>query len=173
MATHDIAQIQRIFQSRLDTLTHILDIGERFAADADALMAERLAPDMHPFGTQIAFACNQPRGFSQWCAGQPVENLAPDVGTLALARAHVAQTKALVAAITVGDEKLGEDKRIGLGPELHCVMPARQYVDDYLIPNVYFHTSIAYAILRRLGAPLGKADFMTWLAPYVRRNDAA
>lgn len=168
MATQEIAELQRVFVSRLDALDHILDIGEKHLADLGAALQERLAPDMFPLGTQIAFACNQPRGFSQWCANQPVDNLSTDVDSVALARAHIRQTRELVAGIRAGDEKLDEVKRIGLGPGRYCELPARQYVSDYLLPNFYFHITTAYAILRKLGVPLGKADYLCFLAPQVK-----
>ena len=166
--TTEISELQRIFLSRLDTLSHLLDLGAKHL-DLDAEMATaRLAEDMLPLGAQIAFACNQPRGFSQWCAGQPVENLPHDIGNLAQAREVIADTKARVASITAGDAKLDEDKRVGLGPGRYCVLPARQYVSDYLLPNLYFHITAAYAILRMRGVPVGKADYMAFLAPQVR-----
>ena len=168
MATHEIAEIQRIFLSRLDTLDHILDVGAKHLPDFDAAMQERLAPDMFPLGTQVAFACNQPRGFSQWCAGKPIENLSPDVSSVALARSHIRETKALVSGIDAGDSKLDEVKRIGLGPGRYCELPARQYVSEYLLPNLYFHITTAYAILRRLGVPIGKSDYMRFLAAHVK-----
>lgn len=167
METQEIAELQRVFLSRLDTLSHILDVGEKHLADPGAALQERLAPDMFPLGTQIAFACNQPRGFSQWCAGSPVENLAREVDTMELARSHISRTKQLVAGIDAGDSKLDEIKRIGLGPGRYCELPGRQYVSDYLLPNLYFHITTAYAILRKLGVPLGKADYMSFLAPHV------
>ena len=168
MDTHEIAGIQRIFLSRLDTLDHILDVGEKHLPDFDAAMQERLAPDMFPLGTQVAFACNQPRGFSQWCAGKAIENLAPDVDSVALARSHIRETKALVSGIDAGDGKLDEIKRIGLGPSRYCELPARQYVSEYLLPNLYFHMTTTYSILRKLGVPIGKSDYMRFLAPHVK-----
>jgi hypothetical protein len=168
MSTQEIAEIQRIFLSRLATLGHILDVGEKHLPDLGATLQERLAEDMLPLGTQIAFACNQPRGFAQWCAGSSVENLAREVDTVELARSHIEQTRKLVSGISANDGKLDEIKRIGLGPGRYCELPARQYVSDYLLPNLYFHITTAYAILRKLGVPLGKADYMAFLAPYVK-----
>src|SRR3546814_2544273 len=60
MATREITELQRIFQSRLDTLDHILDVGGKHL-DLEAALHERLAPDMLPLGSQVALACNQPR----------------------------------------------------------------------------------------------------------------
>lgn len=173
MENKEISEIQRIFTTRLDTLSHILDLAEKHVGSLEPIMDERLAPDMLPFGTQIAFTCNQPRGFSQWCAGKPVDNLPREVDSAETARSHIRQTKALVAGIAAKDAKLDEIKRVGLGPKVYCELPARQYVSDYLMPNFYFHITIAYAILRKLGVPLGKADFMTYLTPHRKREGDA
>jgi hypothetical protein len=170
MARSEIAEIQRIFVSRLDTLDHILDVGAKHLPDFEAAMQARLAPDMFPLGSQVAFACNQPRGFAQWCAGQPVDNLSREVDGVAMARAHIRDTRALVSSIAVDDGKLDEVKRIGLGPGRYCELPARRYLSDYLMPNLYFHVTTTYAILRMLGVPVGKSDFMVYLAPEVRQE---
>lgn len=171
MASTEMAELKRIFQTRLDTLDHILDVGGKHLPDFEAALQARLAPDMFPLGSQVAFACNQPRGFAQWCAGQPVENLPREVDSVAMARSHIRETKALVAGITADDARLDEIKRIGLGPGRYCELPGRQYVSDYLMPNLYFHVTTAYAILRARGVPLGKTDFMTFLAPHVRTTE--
>lgn len=171
MDNSKITDLKRVFTSRLAALEHVLDVGEKHFPDADAFFGKRLADDMFPFSAQIAIACNQPRGFSQWCAGQPIDNLSVDnIQSLADARAAIAQTKELVAAIAVDDTKLDETKRIGLGPGLYCELPGHQYVSDYLLPNLYFHITAAYAILRMLGAPVGKSDFMYFLGPLVKQE---
>jgi hypothetical protein len=171
MSNPNIIELKRVFTTRLAALEHVLDIGEKHLPDADAFMDKRLVDDMLPFSAQIAFACNQPRGFSQWCAGQPIDNLAPDsIRSIDDARAAIAQTRDLVAAITVDDAKLDEIKRIGLGSGRYCEMPGRQYVADYLLPNLYFHITAAYAILRLLGAPVGKADYLSFLGPLVKQE---
>ena|SRR5580765_4264659 len=173
MSNVQMDELKRIFTTRLDVLDHILDVGGKHFPDMDRMLQERLVSDMFPLGTQIAFACNQPRGFSQWCAGQPIDNLGRDVETMEMARAHIRDTKERVAATSANDAKLDEIKRIGLGPGLYCELPGHRYVSDYLMPNLYFHLTTAYAILRHHGAPLGKTDFMTFLGPYVRKEDSS
>ena len=34
------------------------------------------------------------------------------------------------------------------------------YLLTFVLPNLYFHSSITYALLREAGVPLGKADFL-------------
>ena len=169
-----IDEIKRIFTSRLDTLEHVLDIGETQFANPDDFLGKRLAADMYPFTAQIVFACNQPRGFSQWCAGKAIDNLPPDsITTVEQAHATIAETRALVAAIDADDALLETTKRIGLGPGRYCQLPGHQYVSEYLLPNLYFHVTTAYAILRTLGAPIGKSDYMRFLAPHVKHEKVA
>lgn len=166
-----IDETKRVFLSRLEVLERILGIGEQHFGGAEAFLNKRLADDMLPFSAQVAFACNAPRGFSQWCAGEAIDNLKPDaIHSIAEARAAIAQTKALVAGIAADDAKLDDTKRIGLGPGRYCELPGHQYLADYLLPNLYFHVATAYAILRTLGAPLGKADYLAFLAPFIKHE---
>ena len=170
MSNPRIQRLQQLCVSRLDTLSHILQVGQAHFGDRD-LINERLAPDMLPLGAQVAFACNQPRGFSQWCAGLPIENIDPAaVASLEEAHALIADTRARVLANSASDAKLDDIKRIGMGKGRYCELPGDQYVSEYLLPNLYFHITTAYAILRMLGAPVGKADFMRYLAAHIRED---
>jgi hypothetical protein len=39
-------------------------------------------------------------------------------------------------------------------------MNGRDYLSLFVLPNFYFHLSVAYAILRQCGVELGKRDFL-------------
>ena len=47
------------------------------------------------------------------------------------------------------------------------------YINDFLIPNFYFHLVTAYDILRMSGLDLGKPDYMTHLLPFVKQRATA
>ena len=47
-------------------------------------------------------------------------------------------------------------------------LTARQYVRDWATAQFYFHVMIAYAILRKEGVDLGKADYVAHLLPFLR-----
>ena len=38
-------------------------------------------------------------------------------------------------------------------------LPAPEFLLQYALPNFFFHLSMAYAILRSQGVPIGKAQF--------------
>ncbi|MEM8614014.1 MAG: DUF1993 family protein, partial [Cyanobacteria bacterium P01_H01_bin.105] len=44
------------------------------------------------------------------------------------------------------------------------------YIDDFLIPNFYFHMVTAYDILRMAGVPIGKRDYMMHLVPSLKQG---
>lgn len=171
MERQKIVALQNLFSSRLDTLSHLLQVAEsHFADDLASLLQRRIAPDMFPFGTQIAFTCNQPRNFSLWCLGQSDSNLNTDVASLAEARHHISSTQELLASIDITDAKLSETKRLDFGQEMYAELSGFSYVNDFLLPNFYFHLTTAYDILRMAGAPIGKRDFMMHLLPFVKHQ---
>lgn len=174
MKNQKIIELQNIFSSRLDTLSHLLEVAEsHFAGDVESILQRRIAPDMFPFSTQIAFVCNQPRNFALWCLGQPSNNLNPNVASLVEGRDHISSTKELLASINITDSKLSELHRIDLGQGLYIELSGLSYVDDFLIPNFYFHITTAYNILRMAEAPIGKRDFMMHLVPFLKHQDNA
>lgn len=169
MESQKINGLQNIFSSRLDTLSHLLTLAEiHFGDDAESILQRRIAPDMFPFGTQIVFTCNQPRNFALWCLGQSANNLSSDVASLGEARGHISSTKELLASINVTDAILSEIKQIELGQGLYIELSGLSYVDDFLMPNFYFHLTTAYDILRMAEVPVGKRDFMMHLVPFVK-----
>ena len=170
MPGQNIDSIQTFFQSRLETLEHLLKTGQSYFSDDESWLQKRIAPDMFPLSTQIVFTCNQPHNFSLWCDGKPVNNLDPEVESLAQAYEHITNTKKLLSDIEAEDEKLAEDIRLDLGEGLYLELTGSVYVNEFLIPNFYFHLVTAYDILRMTGVPIGKQDYMMHLIPFVRQE---
>jgi hypothetical protein len=65
---------------------------------------------------------------------------------------------------TVTPEQINgsEDKEITfpVGRDKTHTMAGEAYLKHWATPNVYFHATTAYAILRHNGVELGKADFL-------------
>ena len=155
-------------------------------ADADALMAARLAPDMFPLATQVRFACVQAQEALYRLQGQPfpasltalldeARGAGDAPGTIAAAKTRIAETVALIeavdpAAIAVEpDQPIVHDLPIGLTFDFSALSYAR----DWALAQFYFHIMIAYAILRHEGVALGKADYVAHLMPFIRPQAAS
>ncbi|MCZ8376867.1 MAG: DUF1993 domain-containing protein [Beijerinckiaceae bacterium] len=151
----------------LDALVRILD---KLAAHAEARKIEeavylqaRLYPDMFAFTRQIQIACDFAKGAAARMAGQEVPGWADEETSIADLKARVERTKAFIAtidpALYAGSD--GRVLKIKLGrnaPELE--MTGQDYFAKVVLPNFYFHASMAYAILRHCGVELGKGDFL-------------
>ena len=170
MSSQIIDSIKNIFLSRLTNLEHLLKSAQSHFKESESFLQERIIEDMLPFGTQIAFTCNQPRNFALWCDGKPMDNLDPEVPSLAQAYEHISNTKALVSAINIEDARLEEITRVDLGPGLYFEITGNAYVNDFLMPNFYFHMVTAYDILRMIGVPIGKRDYMMHLVPLLNQD---
>lgn len=168
MQNQNIDFIQTLFQSRLTTLEHLLQSAQAHFGDDESFLEKRIVADMLPFGTQIAFTCDQPHNFALWCDGKPANHLDPEVTSLAQAREHIANTQKRLVEIHAEDAKLAEETRIDLGQGLYIELSGSAYVNDFLIPNFYFHLVTAYDILRMAGVPIGKRDYMMHLVPLLR-----
>ena len=81
--------------------------------------------------------------------------------TIAELQARIAKTVEFVRSFKASDLDGREDSqvtiKVGAG---EMTFPAQTYLTNYALPNFYFHTSMAYAIARKNGVPLGKANFM-------------
>ena len=170
MPSQNINAIRTLFQSRLETLEHLLKTAQTHFSNDESFIQKRIASDMFPLGTQIVFTCNQPHNFSLWCDRKPLDNLDPEVTSLAQAYEHIANIKKLLADIQVEDEKLAEEIRLDLGEGLYAELKGSIYVNEFLIPNFYFHLVTAYDILRMAGVQIGKKDYMMHLMPLVKRE---
>ena len=54
-----------------------------------------------------------------------------------------------------------ETRRVELRfPGVELNFEGQGYLTSFALPNFYFHLSMAYAILRHLGVPLGKRDYL-------------
>jgi uncharacterized protein len=173
MSTTLTASAKEVFATRLTTLEHLLNAASvHFSEEADVCMSKRITADMHTLGTQIAFTCNQPRNSSRWLSGQEASDLDPRVESLGQALATIRETKGLLCLVTADDTVLSTNKRLALGEGIYADLTGHQYLNDFFIPNFYFHLVTAYAILRMSGVQIGKRDYMPHLIPYVKQVDA-
>lgn len=154
-----------VFERALRHLRHILGKGEAHAracgTDPDALLALRLVDDMLPLSRQVQIACDMARNGASRLAGQEPVPTADDETTLAALYARIDRTleslRGFAPAMIDGQEARGIVLKLRSG-ELRYT--GQDYLLQFVLPNLYFHVTTAYALLRREGVPLGKADYI-------------
>ena len=122
----------------------------------DALLAEKLADDMLPLATQVRFVGHQVTNTLNRLAGGGCAHAETDPTTMADARAHIADLRAMLAN-HAPESWLKSDTRVeyNAGSDYLFASEAHEYTRDWVIPNFYFHVTTAYAILRSKGLNLG------------------
>ncbi|HEY8617614.1 DUF1993 domain-containing protein [Phenylobacterium sp.] len=153
-----------VYSRGLDTLANILAKGVEHGKASGASEAEvldwRLAPDMFPLRQQAVVVINFARQWLARAAGtEAPANIAEDLDLAGLQR-EIATAKTELGALKP-EQFDGRDEapltfNIGV---MEPTLPIGQWIPGFATPNVYFHLSMAYAICRAKGAPLGKRDF--------------
>lgn len=137
-------------------------------------IGSRLAPDMFPLATQVRFTCMQAVQAPVRLGATGAPALADDATDFAGMQAQIAETLAWLDAIAPAD--LGDDADRAVGFDLPngmaFDMTAVSYVRDWAQPQFYFHLVAAYAVLRHVGVPLGKADYVGYMLQYLRPGTA-
>jgi len=155
-----------VFKAMLGNLSHILDKGQAHAEakkfDPAALLQFRLAPDMLPFTRQILIACDGAKIGMARISGVEAPKFEDTEATFPELKARIQKTLDYLDSVPSERVDGTEDKDITfpIGREKTRTMKAEAYLKHWVMPNFYFHVTMAYAILRHNGVELGKADYL-------------
>jgi len=121
----------------------------------------RLAPDMLPLKAQVYIATDSAKGCGARLAGVDIPKYEDTETSFADLRARVAKTIAFLKTLDRKAIAGAESKHIVLKfPSNTFEFNGTDYVGKFVLPNVYFHITTAYGILRNAGVALGKSDYL-------------
>ena len=153
------------FVNILGNLSNILDKTQAHVdakkLDSATLTAYRLFPDMLPMTKQVQIACDTAKGAVARLAGVEIPVHEDTEKTLAELQTRIAKTIAFIQTLTPEQIDGSEDKDIVIKrhdtEKRYKGMP---FLLDRALPNVYFHVTTAYNILRHNGVEIGKSDYL-------------
>ncbi len=155
-----------VFTKFLNNLRHLLakaqaDVAQR-GYDEQALVQFRLAPDMLPFKTQICIACDAAKLCVARISGLEAPKYDNTENTLAELMERIDKTVACLETVSPSSLDNQEAKEITfpVGKTGTRTLTAEDYLKTWALPNVFFHVTTAYNILRHNGVPLGKSDYL-------------
>jgi len=155
-----------VFTRMLFNLSHFLDKAEANAAarkfETSVLVAGRLAPDMLPFATQVRIACDAAKLTFARVGGLDAPKFEDNETTFAELKERIAKTIAFITTVKPEDMNGKEaiDVTFPAGKDKTRTLSGEDYLKHWSTPNVYFHVTTAYNILRHNGVELGKIDFL-------------
>ena len=129
--------------------------------DPAALLQFRLFPDMLNLTRQIQIASDTAKGVVARLAGVDIPTYEDNETSVAELQARISKTISFIEGFTPAQIDGTEDKAIVTkrgDKETHYT--GMQFLLGHAIPNVYFHVSIAFAILRHNGVEIGKRDYL-------------
>lgn len=154
-----------VFVRALNNLAAIL---EKAAAHAEArkidpavLVGYRLYPDMFSLARQVQIATDGAKGGVARLAGTEPPKYEDNEATIADLIARLRKTVAYLESIKPEQIDGSEDKTVTWKTQTATrTMQGMPYLLNHVTPNVYFHVTTAYGILRHCGVEIGKQDFL-------------
>ncbi len=125
------------------------------------LAQARLYPDMYPLSRQVQIACDTAKGAAGRLAGIEMPKHEDTETTLPELKARIAKTldylRTVSAAKVAGDDSRAIELKF---PNGSWKFTGLGYVNDFVLPNFFFHYTMIYALLRKNGVEIGKVDFL-------------
>jgi uncharacterized protein len=154
-----------VFIRALGNLVHVLKKGEEHAkaksVTDEVLLQTRLIPDMLPLVRQVQIACDMGTRGTARLAG--VEPMPFEDNETTLEQVYSRIDRALEYIKTFKPEQIdgSEARTIVLKTRTgEMTFEGQAYLLHFLIPNLFFHCTTAYNILREAGTEIGKTDFI-------------
>ncbi|KJZ79685.1 hypothetical protein HIM_01154 [Hirsutella minnesotensis 3608] len=149
----------------LDSLKNILQKGEA-SPKASQLPEARLIDDMLPLAFQVHMITNLSQQVVARTSGSEPKSYENNLKTFDDFYKRIAEVQALVdkADKDTINKRDGQNVNIGFGPGKNVDVSVKGYTNGYFLPNLFFHMTTAYNILRKEGVQLGKLDYVR---PYI------
>lgn len=149
-------------------LTNLRTILEKGAQHARELQLDdsvftnfRLYPDMLPLAKQVHIATDMAKGCVARLAGEDPPKYADTETRFDELIERINRTLTFVKSFKPEQLDGSEEKPIQLKtPRGEMNFKGQDYLQFFVLPNVHFHCTTAYNILRHNGVALGKADYL-------------
>ncbi len=155
-----------ILSRTLSNLIAILKKGEAHAEakgfDPTVLINSRLYPDMFPLSKQIQIASDVSRRGVARLAGSEAPAMEDTETTFPELIDRLQKSIDYLTAFTPEQINGSETKdvQVPIGRGENITMQGWPFLQFFVLPNVYFHVTTTYDILRHNGVEVGKRDFL-------------
>ncbi len=149
----------------LNNLSVLLGKAANYASekeiDETVLVSARLFPNMLPLANQVQIACDVSKGAAARLGGVEAPKYEDNEATFDELQTRISNTLEFLESVPADKLEGTEQKEITLqaGPN-ELTFSGSTYLQSFVLPNVYFHTTTAYNILRHNGVEIGKMDFL-------------
>ncbi|HEV7609663.1 MAG TPA: DUF1993 domain-containing protein [Steroidobacteraceae bacterium] len=154
-----------VFKKALTQLLHVMEKGVENAKarsfDTSVLVSARLAPDMLPFSKQIQLTSDFAKNSMARLAGVDPPKFEDNETTMDELVARVKKTLDYIDTVSAAALEGSETRDIKIPLRDRTVeFKGLGFLQNWAIPNFFFHHVTAYNLLRHNGVDVGKRDFL-------------
>lgn len=152
------------FTKMLGNLDAMLDKAAAFSEvkkfNVDVLLQSRLAPDQFHLIRQVQIACDTAKLGVARLTGKTAPVHDDNESSLAELKSRIRDVMTFLGSITLQDFEGAETRHVSQPRWEGKYLTGLEFAVQHAIPNLYFHTTTAYAIMRHNGVDLGKKDYL-------------
>ena len=144
-----------------DYLDHAQALELTKGFEPGGILAERLAPDMLSFGEQFSVSCNKVEAHMAKLMRRdpPAPRITPMM--YPALKERLLETRAFLQNVQPDEIAGAQSHTYKLRPPIvRGWFGGDDYIRHLVLPDFFFHISIAHAILRHLRAKIGKRDYL-------------
>jgi hypothetical protein len=153
-----------MFIKNLENLQAILRKGAAHATEVGMsetdFLAQSLAPDMFPLLKQIQIVTDNAKGAAARLTGIEPLKIEDTESTCDALQHRIDVVIEYLQHIDGTEFTTAADRHIFLPYMDGKYLLGSDYVTDFAVPNFFFHLNMVYAIIRSLGTPIGKMDYL-------------
>ncbi len=155
----------------LDNLTGWMDEAQAYAEERGfevaVLLDQRLHPDMFSLRRQIQSSCDNVKLACARLGGVEAPRHEDGEQTWDELKARIAEVGAFVQGLDPEGFEGAAKRELTPGFLRGQAVLGHHYLNQFALPNLYFHLSMVYAILRANGVKLGKMKFIGKMTTYT------
>jgi hypothetical protein len=148
----------------LNNLGKVLQKGAAHAEarkfDVEVLLHSRLAPDQFNLIKQVQIACDTAKLAGVRLTGKPAPAHDDSEKSLPELQARIQDTLKYLNSLSEADYQGAEAKQVTTPRWEGKWLSGLDYAQWHVLPNLYFHVTTAYSILRHNGVDVGKKDYL-------------
>jgi hypothetical protein len=155
-----VPQFTKMLKNLDAILAKIPAFAEAKKIEPEVLLQSRLAADQFPLLKQIQIATDSAKLGVAKVTGKDAPSHDDKETTLPQLQKRIAETIAFLETVQEKDFSGFSEKKITTPRWDGKYLMGNEYLIQHTIPNVYFHITVAYEILRHNGLDLGKKDYL-------------
>lgn len=155
-----VPQLKKMLNNTDKWLEAAVEHAKSKSFDPNVLASARLAPDAYSLTRQIQAIADSAKFCAARLTGKEAPKHPDTETTVDELRARIETVVEYLGTFTEADFAASKDRLIELPFMPGKTLTAADYLNEMALPNFYFHVTMAYAILRHNGVPLGKIAYI-------------